>query len=141
MPSDGRTLTTSAPPERVWQIWSQPQTWHEWNPDVISASLDGPFRVGTTGTLVTKQARHKILFTAIDPLRSFTLEAKPMPGMLLRFTCQIEPLANGSRIGQSVEVSGPLSALFGRPMAKQIAASFEPILQALRAKAESAPGQ
>jgi hypothetical protein len=136
MPSDGRTLTTAAPAARVWDIWSQPETWHEWNPDVVSASLDGPFKVGTTGTLVTKQARHKICFTAIDPQRSFTLEAKPMPGMVLRFTCQIAPLPNGSRIGQSVEVAGPLSALFGRPMAKQIAASFEPILAALKNKAE-----
>jgi|SRR5579884_1787847 len=137
MPSDGRTLKTSAPAERVWQIWSHPQTWSSWNPDVVSASLDGPFAVGTAGTLVTKQARHKIVFTAIDPGRSFTLEAKPMPGMLLRFTCQIESLSDGSRIGQSVEVQGPMALLFGRPMAKQIAATFEPILDALKNRAES----
>ena len=138
MPSDGRTLDTTALPERVWQIWSHPETWSTWNPDVVSASLDGPFAVGTTGTLVTKQSRSRIIFTAINPGRSFTLEAKPMPGMQLRFTCQIEPRSAGSRIGQSVEVAGIMGAVMGRPMAKQIAASFEPILAALKARAERA---
>src|SRR5215469_13195595 len=127
MASDGRALQTSASPQRVWSIWSHPETWHTWNPDVISASLDGPLRTGTTGTLVTKQARHKIVIVAVTPERSFALEAKPMPGMVLRFTCAIEPLAQGSRIAQSVEVTGFAGALFGRPMAKQIAATFEPI--------------
>lgn len=136
MASDGRALTTAAPAQRVWEIWSHPQTWADWNPDVVSATLDGPFAVGTTGTLVTKQARHKIEFSAIDPGRSFTLEAKPMPGLQLRFTCQIEPLAAGSRIGQSVEVTGPLAAILGRPMSKQIAATFGPILEALKERAE-----
>lgn len=136
MPSDGRMLKTSASAQCVWEIWSHPETWSTWNPDVISASVNGPFTTGAKGTLITKQARHKITFTAINPMRSFTLEANPMPGMLLRFTCQIEPLPDGSRIGQSVEVAGPLSLLFGRPMAEQIAKSFEPVLAALKKCAE-----
>lgn len=139
MPSDGRTLQTSAKPDRVWRIWADPPSWDRWNPDVISASLDGPFAVGTSGTLVTKRGRHKIRIVTVNPERAFALQAQPMPGITLRFTCQIEPLLDGSRIGQSVEVGGPLGALMGRPMAKQIAASFEPILQALKAQAEGAP--
>jgi Polyketide cyclase / dehydrase and lipid transport len=136
MPTDGRTLNTSAPPARVWQIWSDPPTWSTWNPDVISASLDGPFARGTTGTLVTKQARHAITLTSVDLHRSFTLDAKPMPGLLLRFTCHMEPAGDGSRIGQSVEVTGPLATFIGRPMAKSIAAGFEPILLALKQRVE-----
>jgi len=131
-------LKTTASPDRIWSIWSHPETWATWNPDVISASVDGPFATGATGTLVTKQARHKIVFTAVSPKRSFTLQAKPMPGLLLRFTCQIDVLPDGSCIGQSVEVAGPLSLVIGRPMAKQIAQSFDPVLVALKGRAEQA---
>jgi hypothetical protein len=136
MAAEGRFTVTHASAERVWQIWSDPPTWPQWNPDVVSVALDGPFAVGTTGTMVTRRMTHKIAFTAISPGTSFTLRAKPVPGTILDFTCTIEKLAVGSRIGQSVMVSGPLSLVMGNPMAKQIAASFDPILAALKARAE-----
>ena len=138
MANAGASLATSASPERLWRIWSDPPTWSSWNPDVRSATLNGPFAVGTTGTLVTKQARHKITITALERGRSFTLEAKPMPVMVLRFTCRIDPSDAGATIGQSVEVAGLLAALFGKPMAEQIALTFPPILEALKKTAESA---
>jgi hypothetical protein len=59
-----------------------------------------------------------------------------MPGVTLQFTCRIEPLPLGSRMAQSVEVTGPLGAIMGGPMAKQIAATFDPILAALSEHAE-----
>ena len=135
-----RTLDTSASPQRVWEIWSRPQSWADWNPDVRSASLDGPLAVGTTGTLVTKQGTHRIRITTVEPERSFALEASPAPGMRMSFTCRVEPQPRGSRIGQSVDVGGPLGSLVGGPMVKQVAASFEPILAALKTKAEAPAG-
>jgi len=137
MPSAGASLSTSASPARLWALWSDPPSWPNWNPDVLSATLNGPFATGTTGTLVTKQARHNITITAVNPGRGFTLEAKPMPVMTLRFTCQIEPVGSGAKIGQSVEVGGFAAKLMGKPMAEQIARTFPAILEALRNAAET----
>jgi hypothetical protein len=131
------TMRTSAPPPTVWDIWSDTGTWAKWNPDVISARLDGPLLPGTTGTLVTKAARHNIIISTVMPGRMFALEARLLPGVMLRFTCAIEPSGDGSQIGQSVDVCGLASRLFGRRMAVLIARTFPPILTALRSEAES----
>lgn len=46
------TVTTSASPSDVWRLWSDIATWPTWDPQVERVVLDGPFRVGTTGTMV-----------------------------------------------------------------------------------------
>ena len=46
------TLRTSASPERVFALWSDPTTWATWDPPVERVVLDGPFRIGTQGTMV-----------------------------------------------------------------------------------------
>lgn len=43
-------IDISAPIERVWDILTDINHWHEWNSDVISARMDGPLQVGTTFT-------------------------------------------------------------------------------------------
>src|SRR5258708_35906264 len=54
--SFARSLKTTAPPEKVWSIWSDVSTWSRWNPDVVSMELDGPFAAGTAGPMTTKTA-------------------------------------------------------------------------------------
>jgi hypothetical protein len=75
-------------------------------------------------------------FTAVEPGKLFSLETHAMPGLQLRFTCRVETEAGGSRLAQSVDVFGPLAAVVGKPMAKQIAATFDSILAALKQRAE-----
>src|SRR5262249_7383566 len=80
MASHGRTLETSASPERVWQLWSDVSTWPSWNPDVLSAAIDGPFVSGATGKMTTKAGgTHAITLRDVAPGRSFELETSPIP--------------------------------------------------------------
>ncbi|HTV72282.1 MAG TPA: SRPBCC family protein [Candidatus Acidoferrales bacterium] len=129
------SLMTSAPPETLWALWSDPPSWPAWNPQAVSATLDGPFAAGTTATLVTKQGRHPITIIEVVPGKRFTLETK-MPAMVLRFTCAIDAVDNGTRISQSAEVTGPASVLFGKPVAEQIGQHLPEILAALKETAE-----
>jgi hypothetical protein len=46
------TAVTSAAPAAVWALWSDPSTWASWDPPVERVVIDGPFRVGTAGTMV-----------------------------------------------------------------------------------------
>ena len=132
-------LDTSAAPEAVWRIWSQPEGWPEWNPDIESLKLDGPLAAGVTGRMRTKRGgEHPIRFESVDAGRSFQLATAPMPGTTFHFRCAIEPAGGGSRVSQSIAMTGPLGGLFSAMMGAKIAASFEPILQALAKRAEGA---
>jgi hypothetical protein len=47
-----RTVTTTASPADVWALWSDPGTWHVWDPAVQSVALEGHFAEGAAGTMV-----------------------------------------------------------------------------------------
>jgi Polyketide cyclase / dehydrase and lipid transport len=44
-------VTTSAPPNAVWAVWTDVAGWGRWDKGLKSASLDGPFVTGARGTL------------------------------------------------------------------------------------------
>ena len=134
-----RSRETSAAPDRVWQIWSDTSTWPQWNPDIRAITLDGPFVSGTTGSMTTGQGTHKIHLENVVAGRSFDLVTSPVPATTFRFHCEIAPSGSGSRISQSVSMSGLLAPIFGPMMGNRVAKSFEPILAALGGAAESAP--
>jgi uncharacterized protein YndB with AHSA1/START domain len=139
MAAHGRTMETNATPERVWRIWSDVSTWPEWNPDVLSVAIDGPFASGTTGQMTTKAGgRHAIALQAVQPGRSFRLETSPIPLGRFTFQCEVRPAgSDASTISQSVTIGGPLGALYSAMMGSRIAAGFEPILGGLKAAAEA----
>ena len=133
----GHSLDVQAPPERVWAIWSDPATWGSWNPDVASVELDGPFRVGASGTMHTRAGRHhRIEIEAIEPGRAFRLAAWPIPATTFHFECRVDPAAGGCRISQAVGFGG-LGVILGPLMGKGVAGTFPAILAALKAKAEA----
>jgi uncharacterized protein YndB with AHSA1/START domain len=130
--------STTASPDRVWAVWSDPARWGEWNPDVREMRLEGPFQAGTQATMHTTAGRtHRMELVEVTAPRRFVLETRVAPGMRLRFRCSVDPEGAGSRIAQAVEMSGPLGALAGRRAAPKIAEGFAPILQALAERAET----
>ncbi len=140
MGTNERSMDTAAPPQTVWRIWSDLATWGEWNPDVVSARLDGPFGPGATGTMTTKAGgTRKIQIAAVEPGRSFRLETTAVPGSRFAFTCTVMPLGSGgARISQGLTMQGPLAPIFSRMMGSRIADSFPAILRGLAGKAEGA---
>ncbi len=142
MASHGRTLETSASPERVWRLWSDVGTWPAWNPDVLAVRIEGPFATGATGTMTTKAGgTHAITLTDVRPGRSFRLETSPAPLSTFVFLCEVRPDGVGSTIGQSVSMRGPLGGLFSALMGRGMAQGFEPILSGLKSAAESEDGR
>jgi uncharacterized protein YndB with AHSA1/START domain len=138
MATHGRSLDTTASPGTVWRLWSDPPTWHEWNPNVRRVTLDGPFANGTTGRMETPAGQsHAIEFANIQPERSFELLTSAMPGSRFAFRCEISPRDAGSTISQSIAMTGPLAFLFEPMMGERIAATFEPLLKGLAQKAEA----
>src|ERR1700694_3508432 len=142
MASNERSVETKASPQAAWKIWSDTRAWQEWNPDVQSMMLDGPFAAGTTGTMKTKQGTRAIQLTEVVPGRSFRLETTVIPLTRFAFVCQVSPGSTGkTTLSQAIVVGGPLGGLVGGMMGKQIADTFPALLQGLARKAEASEGR
>ena len=137
MASHSRSLHTSAAPEVVWRIWSDPPGWATWNPDVSSVTLEGPFGVGAGGTMTTKSGgSHQIQFTTVEDGRAFELETRVVPLTQFVFRCEVWPESDGgSQISQTLTMRGPLAVIFSPMMGGRIAEAFDPILRGLAARA------
>jgi Polyketide cyclase / dehydrase and lipid transport len=137
--SNERSVETTASPQAAWKIWSDTSTWPEWNPDVQSMTLNGPFAVGTTGTMKTKQGTRAIQLTEVVPGASFRLDTTVIPLTRFAFVCKVSPGIGGkTTLSQAIVVGGPLGGLVGGMMGKQIADTFPALLQGLARKAEGA---
>jgi uncharacterized protein YndB with AHSA1/START domain len=142
MADNQRSVETSASPAAVWKLWSDPTTWPEWNPDVQSMTLNGPFAAGSTGTMKTKQGTRQIQLTEVVPGRSFRLETTVIPLTRFAFECQLlAGPAGKTTISQCIRVGGPLGGLVGGMMSRQIADTFPALLQGLARKAEASEGR
>lgn len=138
MASNERSVETNASPQAAWKIWSDTSTWQDWNPDVQSMTLNGPFAAGTTGTMKTKQGTRAITLTEVVPGQSFRLETTVIPLTRFAFECRVSPGPGGkTTISQSITVGGPLGGVVGGMMGRQIADTFPALLQGLAKKAEA----
>ena len=142
MASNERSVETTASPQAAWKIWSDTGTWQEWNPDVQSMTLNGPFAAGTTGTMKTKQGTRAITLTEVVAGKSFRLETTVIPLTRFAFECKVWPGAAGkTTLSQAIVVGGPLGGLVGGMMGNQIADTFPALLQGLARKAEQSEGR
>jgi len=135
----GTSVETTASADKVWKIWSDMSTWGEWNPNVSTMEWQGGFASGTTGIMNTRAGmHHKMKLLDVAAGRSFALETSVVPGTTFRFNCSIEPAAGKTRIGQTVEVKGPLGPVLGWMLGPQVSKEFGTLLGNLAKKAESA---
>ena len=135
----GTFAETSAPADAVWKIWSDMSTWGGWNPNVSTMDWQGGFQSGTTGVMNTRAGQHhKMKLLDVVPGRSFALETSVVPGTTFRFNCRIEPAGGKTRIGQWVEVKGPLGGVMGGMLGPQVSKEFGTLLANLAKAAEAA---
>ena len=135
----GTSVETAASPEKVWKIWSDMSTWGEWNPNVSTMDWQGGFVSGSTGIMNTQAGQHhKMRLVDVEPERSFALETSVVPGTTFRFNCRVEPSGGKTKVGQWVEVKGPLGPVLGRVLGPGVSKEFATLLGNLARKAEAA---
>jgi hypothetical protein len=101
----------------------------------------GGFTSGSTGVMNTRAGQHhKMQLLDVSPGRSFALETSVVPGTRFRFNCRIVPAEAGgkTKVGQWVEVKGPLGPVLGGMLGPQVSKEFGTLLENLARKAESA---
>jgi hypothetical protein len=132
------SIEAKATPAEIWRIWSDVNTWPEWNPDMKESRLDGPLEVGTRGMINTRSGgKHDVVVTQFEDGRSFELESTAMPGTRMAIRATVTPAATGTRISQGFEARGLLAPIVGPMMGGTILKTFNSVLQSLAKKAES----
>lgn len=132
------SVTVKAKPQAIWNIWSKPQAWSEWDPDVKSCVLKGDFKEGTVGTLVPKGGPSvKFKLTEVSHHKSFT-DVANLPLAKLIFEHDMIELEPGVvKVTHTVKITGLLSRFFAKVMGKQIAKGLPTALFNLSVQAEN----
>ncbi len=129
-------VRTKASPEAVFTIYADVQNWHVWDPDTKSASLEGPFQVGSRGRLTpTRGNSVPMVLTAVEAGRHFTVESK-IPLFRMVFEHELVRHASETEIIHRVTFSGLLRFVIGRMLVKQLNSGLPITLGRLKALAE-----
>jgi uncharacterized protein YndB with AHSA1/START domain len=132
------SMETRAAPAEVWRVWSDVNTWPDWNPDMKESRLDGPLRLGTTGTINTRSGgKHQVVVTQFEDGKSFELESTAMPMTRMAIRATVTPVQGGARISQAFEARGLLAPIVGPMIGGMILKTFSAVLAGLAKKVET----
>lgn len=130
-------ITINASAHSIYRLYENVTSWHTWDPDTKSASLDGPFEVGSKGKLTpTKGNTVPIVITKAEPARCFTVESK-IPLFRMRFEHELTEEAGVTKVVHRVTFSGPLRLIIGSILLKQLNSGLPATLMSLKAHAET----
>lgn len=130
-------IVTTASAKTVHSIYAQVDRWHTWDPDTKSASIDGAFVTGATGTLAPQKGRAvKIRFTDVRPDAGFTCVGG-IPGFTMTFDHELSDVKVGTLIVHRTTFSGFLAPIFARLMGDPLRAGLPKTLASLKRLAES----
>ena len=127
-----RTVTTSASARDVWALWSDPGSWHAWDPSVESVALEGHFGEGAAGTMVlTGGIEVPVTLELVEPGARY-LDRLEMGELRIHIDHVVKDADGGAEVTVSTYVTGPGAEDIG-PM---VTADAPKAMEALCALAE-----
>lgn len=127
------TVTTTASPAAIWRLWSDIATWSDWDPAVDEVSLDGPFEVGTSGTMTLRGAiEAPFTLEVVEPDARY-LDQLTIGDLTIRIDHVVRATTDGAEVTVRTTIDGPGADDIG-PM---VTADAPVALDALVALAES----
>jgi Polyketide cyclase / dehydrase and lipid transport len=131
-------ILVQAPAERIFRIYENVSAWHTWDPDTQRASMDGPFAVGSRGSITpTKGHTVPMVVTKVEANSCFTVESK-IPMFRMVFEHELVPQGNAVQVTHRVTFSGLLTFVLGRLLVRQLHQGLPVTLASLKRLAESA---
>ena len=117
--------------KRIWELWTDVNSWPTWHDDLDYCQLNGKFLVGNKFKLKPKGGPAvSITLTAISEGRSFT-DLTKFPLAKMYDTHEIEETKDGLRLTNTVVVTGLLKHLWVKIVAQKVADSAEDELNSL----------
>jgi uncharacterized membrane protein len=132
-------IEIDAPPQLVWDVFSDVERWSEWTASVTSlVGLDGPALAVDKRFAIKQPGMSKLVWkvTEIDPGSSWTW-AQRSPGVLVTARHFVIAQPGGrTLVRQQLDQSGVVGALVGRLMVKKTKRFLELEAQGLKARSE-----
>ena len=132
-------IEIDAPPQLVWDVFSDVERWSEWTASVTSlVGLDGPALAVDKRYAIKQPGMSKLVWTVteIEPGSSWTWVQRS-PGVLVSARHDVSAQSGGrSLVRQQLDQRGVLGALVGRLMAKKTKRFLELEAQGLKARSE-----
>lgn len=133
------SILISASPQAIQAVYADVAHWHLWDPDTRSAQLDGPFAVGTMGSLrPPKGLAIRMLVTEVTPAGAFTVQS-PVLGCKMTFEHVLTPVAQGVEVVHRVTFSGWARALLMHMVGKPLKTGLPVTLANLKRYVEEFP--
>ena len=133
------SIEIAAPPQLVWDVFSDVERWPEWTDSVTSlVGLDGSALAVGKRFAIKQPGMQKLVWkvTEIDPGSSWTWVQRS-PGVLVTARHWVIAQPGGrTLVRQHLEQRGALGALVGRLMAKKTKRFLELEARGLKARSE-----
>jgi hypothetical protein len=131
------TVTTTARPETIWDIWTDVPNWHQWDTGLKAATLNGTFAPGARGRLIPdKGPTSKFVITEVQSPASYVFYTKlPLGKLYVKRSWQVN---NGvTEFTHEVWFKGVSKGLFGRVLGKKYRAILPDVMQKIKTLAET----
>lgn len=106
--------------EKIWELWSDVNSWNKWDPDIKYATIAGEFKEGSIISLKPKKGPLiKIKLSEIIQNRKFT-NTFSFPAMTMFFIHEMFEENNCLRLTTTIQVSGLLGYIWRKLVAEDI---------------------
>jgi uncharacterized membrane protein len=133
------SIEIGAPPQLVWDVFSDVEHWPDWTASVTSlVGLDGPALAVGKRFAIKQPGMQKLVWkvTEIEPGSSWTWVQRS-PGVLVTARHDVTAQPGGrTLVRQQLDQRGVLGALVGRLMVKKTKRFLEQEAQGLKARSE-----
>jgi hypothetical protein len=127
-----RTVTTTASAHDVWALWSDPGSWHAWDPSVESVAIEGHFAEGAAGLMVLSGGIEvPVTLELVEPGARY-LDRLDMGDLHIHIDHEVKDVEGGAEVTVSTFITGSGAEDIG-PM---VTADAPKALEALCAMAE-----
>ncbi len=117
--------------EDIWKLWTDVNNWPTWHGDLEYCTLEGSFAVGNHFMLKPKGVKPvKIMLTEIEEGRKFT-DCTSFFGAKMVDTHEMEETPEGLRLTNTLKVTGPLTFLWVKLVAQNVAETIPQEMEAL----------
>jgi Polyketide cyclase / dehydrase and lipid transport len=107
------TVTTTAKAADVWALWSDPCSWHAWDPAVEQVAFEGHFAQGAAGTMVlTGGIEATFALEIVEPGARY-LDRLTMGDLIVRIDHEVRAVEDGSEVTVRTTIQGPAAAEVG----------------------------
>jgi len=131
------TILTTAPPDRIWKIWTDVKNWKKWDRGFREALIKGPFQKNVEGVMIPdKGPRTGFRITSCVPNFSYTATAK-LPFAELHLHRFIGYHNSKTTVTHEVWLEGPLSGFWWGLIGRRYSRLMPEVMRKLKQIAES----